>query len=148
MKKLDSLILKYKKREFNLLTLLEETVKIKGYLSFKTLNYISENLKIPLAKLYGVASFYSFLPTVKTGKYIIRVCNGPSCYLNGSREILKVLKKELKIDLGQTTKDGKFTLESASCMGCCDSPPAIMINNKVYKNLDKNKIKDIIKKLK
>ncbi len=147
MKKLNLLILKYKKEEFNLLSLLEETVKVKGFLSFETLNYISKNLKIPLAKLYGMASFYSFLPTAKTGKYVIRVCNSPSCYLNGSQEVLETLKK-VGIGVGKTTKNGKFTLELTSCIGCCDSPPAMMINNKVYKNLDKTKIRNIIKGLK
>jgi NADH:ubiquinone oxidoreductase subunit E len=147
MKKLDLLILKYKKEEYNLLTLLEETVKVKGFLSFETLNYISKNLKIPLAKLYGMASFYSFLPTTKTGKYLIRVCNSPSCYLNGSQKVLEILKK-FGIEVGKTTKDGKFTMELTSCIGCCDSAPAMMINNKVYTNLDRTKIRDIIKRLK
>ena len=146
MKKLDLLILKYKKGKINLITLLEETIKLKKFLSFEVLNYLSKNIKVPLAKIYSVASFYSFLPTAKTGKYTIRVCNSPSCYLNGSQKILKILKK-FSIEVGKTTKDGKFTLELTSCIGCCDSAPAMMINNKVYKNLDENKIRGLIKGL-
>lgn len=148
MKNLDSLILKYKKGECKLITLLEEIVKLNGSLSFESLNYLSKNLKIPLAKLYTPASFYSFLPTTKKGKYIIRICNNLSCCLNGSENIIELLKKELRINLGETTKDGKFSLELTSCLGCCDSAPAMMINNKVYVKLDKNKVHEILRELK
>ncbi len=148
MKKLNSLILEYKKGECRLITLLEEMAKSGGYISFKELNNLSKKLDIPLAKLYTTASYYSFLPTTKKGKYAIHLCNNLSCYLNGSEDILEVLKKDLKINLGDTTKDGKFSLELTSCIGCCDSAPAMMINDKVYVKLDKNKVREILRELK
>ena len=148
MKKLDNLISEYKRGECKLITLFEEIVKSKGFLSFENLNYLSKNLDIPLAKLYTTASFYSFIPTAKKGKYIIRVCNNLSCNLNGSENIIEVLKKELKINLGETTGDGKFSLELTSCIGQCDSAPAMMINNKIYTKLDKTKIRRILRELK
>ena len=148
MKKLDSMILEYKKGNCKLITLLEEMAKSDGYISFKELNSLSKTLNIPLAKLHTTASYYSFLPTVKKGKYAIHLCNNLSCYLNGSENILEMLKKDLKINLGETTKDGKFSLEFTSCIGCCDSAPAMMINDKVYVKLDKNKVRKILWELK
>ena len=148
MNKLDSLISQYKKGECELITLFEEIVKSKKYLPFEKLNYLSKKLDIPLAKLYTTASFYSLIPTAKKGKYIIRVCNNLSCNLNGSENIMEMLKKELKINLGETTKDGKFSLELTSCIGCCDSAPAMLINNKPYTNLDKTKVRKILRELK
>jgi len=148
MNKLDNLISQYKKGECELITLFEEIVNSKKYLSFEKLNYLSKKLDIPLAKLHTTASFYSLIPTSKKGKYIIRICNNLSCNLNGSETILEMLKKELKINLGETTKDGKFSLELTSCIGCCDSAPAMLINNKPYVKLDKTKVRKILRELK
>lgn len=147
MNKLDLLISNYLKGEIVLLTLLEEIVKLKGFLSIETFEYLSKKIDIPVAKLYSVASFYSFLPTAKKGRHIIHVCNNPSCYLNGSEKIIKMLEKELGIKLGETTTDGKFSLELTSCIGCCDLGPAMLVDEKAYVHLDEKKIKEVIKKL-
>ncbi|OYT33713.1 MAG: hypothetical protein B6U87_03055 [Candidatus Aenigmarchaeota archaeon ex4484_52] len=142
------IISKYKNNEITLLGLLEEIKKTKRYLSKKTLEKLSMQIQIPVSKLYSIATFYSFFPTTERGKYIIRVCNSPSCYLNNSKKILKILKKELKIDIGQITPDKKFSIELASCIGCCDCAPAMMINDIAYTNLNGERIKEIIRKLK
>jgi NADH-quinone oxidoreductase subunit E len=148
MGRLDELIKKCKGGESEVISILEEIVGSEGYISFERLNWVSIRLGIPLAKLYGVATFYSFLPTEKCGKYIIRVCSSPTCHLNGSKTILDFLKEELKIGLKGTTADGRFTLEKTSCMGQCDKSPAMMINSKVYTNLNKKRIREILKGLK
>jgi len=147
MSKLDELIKKYKGGESELISILEEIVRSEGYISFERLNSVSIKLGVPLAKLYGVATFYSFLPTEKCGKYIIRVCSSPSCHLAGSKTLLTFLKEELKIGLRGTTSDGRFTIEKTSCMGQCDKSPSMMINSKVYTNLNKKKIREILKGL-
>lgn len=131
-----------------LLPLLEKIQKKHGYLSEKELKKVSTKLKIPLSEIFGVASFYAHLELKARGKNIIRVCNNPSCYVNGSMDVIRLIEKELKVKSGQTTKDKKFYLEIGSCIGCCDKPPAMMINDKVYDNLTENKIKKILKKYK
>jgi NADH-quinone oxidoreductase subunit E len=148
MSKLDNLIKQYKAGDGELISILEEVIRSEGYISFERLSMIGAELEIPLAKLYGVATFYSFLPTAKCGKNIIRVCASPTCHLKGSKDLLDFLKKELKIGLGGTTADGRFTLEKTSCLGQCDKSPAIMINDKVYTNLNKAKIREMLGKLK
>ncbi len=134
-----------------ILLILEELKKIQkrcGYLKEKELVRLSEKLGIPLVEIYETGSFYSFLSTKPKGKYVIRVCNNLPCIANGSGKILEYLKKILKIRIGETTRNGKFSLETTSCIGCCDKPPAMMINEKVYTSLDEKKIKEIIRGLK
>ncbi|MBN2094634.1 MAG: NAD(P)H-dependent oxidoreductase subunit E [Candidatus Aenigmarchaeota archaeon] len=144
MGKLDLLIKSCRNGEIELLTVLEEIVRQEGYVSFEKLDKVSRGLGMPLAKLYGVASFYAFLPTKKCGQHIIRVCGSPSCYLNKSFTLLDFLKKELGVKLGDTTTDGKFTLEKASCLGQCDKAPSMMVDGKVYTNLTEEKIRQIL----
>ncbi len=129
----------------NILGDLKEIQKKYNYLPEKKIRELSRKTNIPVVKIYSIATFYSMFSTEKKGKNIIRICNNLSCYLNGSLNILDELKKMLGIDIGQTTKDGKFTLELTSCIGCCDKAPAIMINEKLITNLTKEKLKDEIK---
>ena len=118
-----------------------------GYLSEKDILFLSEKLNLPKVEIYSVATFYSMFNLEEKGKYIIRVCISLPCYLEGSKEILKTLKKELNIKSGQTTKDKKFTIETVSCLGVCDKGPVMMINEKVYENLTPKKVREIILKL-
>jgi len=148
MKRLDPVIKKYKKGELTLLEVLESAARSNNFISFDEMNYLSQKLCIPLAKLYGVATFYSFLPTTHCGRHIIRICGSPSCFLNGSKTLVEFLKEELKINLGETTNDGRFTLEKTSCLGQCDKSPAMMVKDKVYINLDEKKIRSILRGLK
>ena len=131
-----------------LLSQLISIQKKQGFLSEERLKTLSKEMNIPMTKIYDVASFYSFLHTKQVGKHIIRLCNSPSCYLNGSENILKSIESLLKIKPGETTKDGKFTLEFTSCIGCCDEGPAALIDGKAYTQLDEKKIKEIIAKCK
>lgn len=114
----------------------------------KDIKNISLELNIPATEVFSVASFYSFIELKARGKNIIRICNNPSCYLNGSMDIIKTIEQFLNVKSGETTKDKKFFLEICSCIGCCDKPPAMMINNKVYNNLTEEKVISIIKKVK
>jgi len=131
-----------------LLPMLEEIQAKFGYVSEANAHYLSKKTKIPFSKIYGVITFYEMLYTEPKGKYIIRICNSPSCYLNGSLNLIEFLESLLKIKSGEITKDKKFSLEIVSCLGCCDKAPAMTINDKVYDNLDEKKIKKIIFSLK
>ncbi|GAG38641.1 unnamed protein product, partial [marine sediment metagenome] len=106
---------------------------------------LSKKIGIPVVEIYSTATFYSMLSAKKKGKKIIRICNSPSCYLNGSLNILEEAKKILGIDINQTTNDGKFTLELTSCIGCCDKAPAIMLNEELITNVTKEKLKELLK---
>ena len=131
-----------------LINRLREIQKKEGYLSEEALKKLSLELKIPISRLYGFATFYSMFYTKKQGKYVIELCASPSCFLNGSWNLENFLKKELKIDIGETTKNGKFSLKKTSCIGCCDKPPAMLLNGKVYTNLSEKKLKEILRKCK
>jgi NADH-quinone oxidoreductase subunit E len=109
---------------------------------------IAEYLSIPNSQVSEVLTFYSMFSTKKRGKYIIRVCESLPCHVNGGREVVQALKEKLKIDFGETTSDGLFTLESTSCLGICGVAPAMMINSEAYGNLNKEKINSIIDNLK
>ena len=131
-----------------LLELLKKEAKKKGFISEEAAKKISKKTDIPISRVYGVATFYSFLPTKPQGKNIIHVCTSPSCVLNNSLNLLKFLEKELKIKSGQTTKNKKFSLYETSCIGCCDEAPAMLLNGKPYTKLTEEKIKKILKKCK
>lgn len=131
-----------------LLPKLEKEQKKKGWISEEALKRISRETGIHISRVYATATFYSHLHVEKQGRFIIEICNSPSCYLNKSLDIIKLVEKELKIKSGQTTKDGMFSLHICSCIGCCDKAPAMMVNKKVYGNLTRKKAMDILKKCK
>lgn len=131
--------------------LLDELRKIQkkeGYISEKAIRELNKKTGVPLSVIYGVATFYAKLYTKPQGKNIIEICNSPSCYLNGSLNLIKFLEKKLKIKSGQTSKDKKFSLHICSCIGCCDEAPAMIINGKPYTKLTEEKIESILKKCK
>ena len=107
---------------------------------------ISEKLSIPTSQVYGVATFYSLLSTRPKGKHIIRVCESAPCHVMGSESVLRAVKDELGIDLGETTPDGLFTLESTSCLGICSVGPAMMVNDRVFGNLTREKVRLILRR--
>lgn len=128
-----------------LIPLLQSAQNSYGYIPEIAIHYISEILGVPSAEIYGVITFYSQFHTKPLGKYIIKICEGTACYVNGARQILKRLKSELGISVGETTDCGLFTLQSVACLGCCSLSPVIMINNKIYGRLTPEKVKNILK---
>jgi NADH-quinone oxidoreductase subunit E len=131
-----------------LLPKLREEQEKRGNISETALKRISKETGIPISRIFAAASFYAHLHFNKQGKYVIEICNSPSCYLNGGLDVIKLIEKELKIKSGQTTKDGLFSLHICSCIGCCDKAPAMKINQKVYDSLTKEKVKKIFDDLK
>jgi NADH-quinone oxidoreductase subunit E len=133
------------KNESNLLNILKKVQDTRGYLSEDTLSFISKELDIPLAKLYGAVSFYSFLKLKRGGKHTIRVCNSPSCYLNGSANVLKIVEEFTGLKAGECNDD--FSFELTSCIGCCDEAPAMMVDDEIFTSLNEKEIKKILEKL-
>ena len=131
-----------------LLPKLEAEQEKNGWISEKALKMISLECKAPISRVYAAASFYSHIHLKKQGRYIIEICNSPSCYLNGSLNLIHFIEKLLKIKSGQTTKSGKFSLHICSCIGCCDRAPAMLINKKPYTSLTEEKARKILKSCK
>jgi NADH-quinone oxidoreductase subunit E len=129
-----------------IINILRKAQKKQGYLSENVLKDLSTKYKIPISRLYGVATFYEMLRTKKQGKHIIELCGSPSCYLNEELDLEKLLEKKLKIKFGDTTKDKKISLYKTSCIGCCDKAPAMLLDGKPITNLTEEKVVEILKK--
>jgi NADH-quinone oxidoreductase E subunit len=141
---LSTLLHKYRKSPGSLLEILTEAQAINGYLSRQVIQMIGEELGIPESKVYGVATFYSLFKTAPTGCHIIRICESAPCHIRGAQDILTTIEETLGIKAGETTADGKFTLEFTSCLGLCGVAPAIMIGDQVYGNLTPDRVREII----
>ena len=101
-------------------------------------------LDVPLAKIYGVITFYNFFKTEKTGRNVIQVCMGTACYLRGGEDILLELEKQLGVGVNATTADGEFTIEAVRCLGCCGLAPVAVVNGVVHGKLVKTKVEELI----
>lgn len=128
----------------NLLALLKEAQGKFGYLPENIIVELAESLDIPTGEVYGAATFYSFLATKPQGRNVIRVCKSLPCFLKNSRMIIQSVKEELGIGPGDTTPDGRFSLQLINCIGQCDQAPAMMINNDVHGGLNQEKVARIL----
>jgi NADH-quinone oxidoreductase E subunit len=128
-----------------LLVKLQELQDRFGCLSREHLVELAEVLSLPLSEVYGVATFYSFLATRPQGRHIIRICRSVPCYLQHSETAIETIEKELGIKPGQTSADGRFSLELVNCIGACDKAPAMLVNHDVHGELTPAKIATILK---
>lgn len=142
---LDEVISDYEKKESNLIQILHMGQAIFGFLPSEVQTFIAQRMDLPISKISGVVTFYTFFTTEPKGEYIIRVCLGTACYVRGGKKIMDKLKELLAIDVGETTEDMKFSLEVVRCMGACGLAPAIRVNDKVYKRVNSNKLQQILK---
>ncbi len=129
---LDSLCEKYQPIKDNLIQMLNEVQEHYGYVPMKAQKVLSEYLKVPMAEVYGVVTFYSRFTLKPKGKYNVAVCLGTACYVKGSQKIMDRLKERLKIEPGETTPDGKFSIEETRCVGACGLAPVFTVNGEVY----------------
>lgn len=136
----------YKDKEGSLIQILHLAQQIYGYLPLEVQVFIADSLNIPLSEISGVITFYSFFSTEPRGRHTIRVCLGTACYVRGGKKIVESLKEKLDVEIGCTTKDGKFTFEVARCIGACGLAPAMMIDDVVYKQVNVNKLGAILAK--
>ena len=129
-----------------LISVLHRAQSIFGYLPKEVQAFVGEKLNISTAQVYGVVSFYSFFTMEPKGKYPISVCLGTACYVRGADKVLEAFKNELGIDVGQTTSDGKFSLDALRCVGACGLAPVVLIGDKVYGRINSaEQVKEIIK---
>ena len=138
----------YAKVPGSLITILQKTQDMYGYLSFDAINYISEATGVKPAKIYGVATFYSQFRLKPIGKNLIMLCKGTACHVNGADAIEESICEELNIQDGETTADGVFTLNNVACLGCCSLAPVMMVRSaagdETYGNLTKDSVKGVL----
>jgi NADH:ubiquinone oxidoreductase subunit E len=146
--KVDEVIRGSGKSKGGLLSCLEAIQEASGYIPQDAISYLRENLDVPSVDIYGVITFYGMLTAEKQGNYVIRLCDSLPCHLNKSEQILGLVERELEVGPGETSSDGKFTLETVACLGLCDKAPAMMVNDKVYGNLTEEMTKQILRELK
>ena len=135
---------KYGNQPGELINVLHEAQSLHGYLPEEMQRIIARKLHIPVSKVYGVVTFYSFFTMTPKGKHPISVCLGTACYVRGSEGLLEEIKRVLNIEVGETTPDGKFSLDCLRCVGACGLAPVVTIGDKVYGRLQPKDIKKIL----
>ena len=145
-KKLQEVLNKHKDTKGALIPVLHEAQEIYGYLPLSVQEIVANALGLPLSEVYGVVTFYTQFSLYPKGQYKIQVCLGTACYVKGSSSILDELKKQLGIEVGQCTKDGKFSFDACRCVGACGLAPVMMINEDVYGTLVASDVANILKK--
>lgn len=144
---LDHILEMYAATKGSLITILQKTQELYGYIPSDAVYHISEKTGISPAKIFGVATFYSQFRMQPIGKYLILLCKGTACYVNGADSIAEAIREELGIGDNETTGDGLFTLSYVSCLGCCSLAPVMMINDSTYGSLTAEKVKKILREL-
>lgn len=144
---IDGVLEEYASVPGSLITILQHTQDIYGYLPKEAIQKISCATGIAEAEIMGVGTFYTQFRFEPVGKYLIMLCQGTACHVNSSELILQTIKDELGIDDGQTTKDGLFSLKCVACLGCCSLSPVMMINDDTYGSLTPDKTRKILNEL-
>ncbi len=127
-----------------LINVLHKTQGTFGYLPAEIQEVIAKELNVPVAKVYGVVTFYSFFTMIPKGRFPISICTGTACYVRGAEKVLEEFKKELKIEVGETSEDGKFSIACLRCVGACGLAPVVMVGEKTYGRVAPEMVKDII----
>lgn len=148
LRKMEPILAEYAEKPGSLITILQKTQGVYGYLPRRALEAISKATGIAPAKILGVASFYTQFRLQPVGKYLIMLCQGTACHVNGSEAIRDIVGEELGIRDGETTEDGLFSLKCVACLGCCSLAPAMMINDEVYGNLTGDSVRKVLRELK
>lgn len=144
---MDEVLDTYADTKGSLITILQKAQEIYGYLPMDVIRLISDRTGVKPAKIMGVATFYTQFRLQPVGKYLIMLCKGTACHVNGSDLIEKTVTETLGIKDGETTPDGLFTLKNVACLGCCSLSPVMMINDETYGRLTPQKTKEILAQL-
>lgn len=147
-KQLRAVIEEHKTMEGALIPVLHSAQEIYGYLPIEVQKIIAEGLNISLTEVYGVVTFYAQFSLVPKGEYKIAVCLGTACYVKGSGDILEKIKKNIGIDVGACTPDGKFSIDATRCIGACGLAPVLTVNDDVYGKLTVDDVDGILEKYK
>lgn len=133
------------KTESSLISILHKAQNLFGYISKDAMEIISKELGLPVSKIYGVVTFYSYFTLKPKGKYSFSVCLGTACYVKGANDVLAALEDELGIKSGDTTADFLFSIIPTRCLGDCSRAPIVMVNDELYGYMDAKKVRDLVK---
>jgi NADH-quinone oxidoreductase E subunit len=133
-----------RQEEKNILARLKEAQEKFGYVTEAAITGIADSLGVTVGDVYGVATFYSFLSVKPLGRNVIRICQSLPCYLKGAETVIKSLSDVLGIAPGETTPDGRFTLDLTNCIGACDLAPAMLVNGELHGNLSADRIAQVL----
>ena len=139
-------IAEWKSKPGNLIMILHQVQEHFGYIPREVAFEVAEKLNVPLAKIYGVVTFYNFFKLKKPGKNKIQVCLGTACYLKGGEDLILGLEKLLGVGLNTVTQDGLFSVEAVRCLGCCGLAPVMVINGEVYGKVEAKSLASIVDK--
>jgi NADH-quinone oxidoreductase subunit E len=145
-RRIDAIIERYKDKPGSLIPVLQQAQDVCGYLPHIVQRHIAKGMKMSPSVVFGVATFYSFFTLVPRGKHVIRVCLGTACYVKRSEEILDKIKDELDLEVGEITRDKKYSLEAVRCLGACGLAPVVVIGQDTYGDVAATKVMDIVKK--
>lgn len=145
-KELTAFIEEWKAKPGSLIMILHKIQETFGYIPREAAEKLSRMSDIPLARIYGVVTFYHFFKTTKPGKHRISVCLGTACYLKGGQDLIEEARSILSLDEGEVTEDGLFSIDPVRCVGCCGLAPVITIGNDVYGKVTVDQLPDIIAK--
>lgn len=142
--KLDQILARHKQEKGALIPVLQEAQELYGYLPEHVIKHISRGLRIPTAKVYGVVTFYAQFRLTPIGRNVISICLGTACHVRGGAKVLEAIEKNTKIKDGQTSEDGRYTLEIVNCIGACGLAPVMSINGNVHGRLNAEQIPGIL----
>jgi NADH-quinone oxidoreductase subunit E len=128
----------------SLIPILQQVQESQGYLSREAVIRIGEYLSLPTSKIYGVATFYNQFRFQASGRFHVQVCRGTACHVKGSASVLEALKRELRVQPGQTARDGLFSLEVVACIGACSLAPAVCVNGEVHAGVTPERVRKIL----
>jgi len=135
-------------KEGHLVTALHKAQSIFGYLPMEVQQTVAQLMGTSLAQVYGVVSFYTYFTMVPKGKFPISICNGTACFVKGSEKVIHAFKEQLGVEVGEVTKDGKFSIDVLRCVGACALAPVLTVHDKVFAHVTPDQVKDIIAEFK
>jgi NADH-quinone oxidoreductase subunit E len=127
-----------------LIEVLHKAQGIFGYLPKEVQIFVGQKLDVPASKVFGVVSFYSYFTTEPRGEYVVNICMGTACFVRGAAIVLEEFEKQIGVKVGETTADGKYTIEVLRCVGACGLAPVVMVNDKVYGHVTAGDVKSIL----
>ncbi|HYA43897.1 MAG TPA: NAD(P)H-dependent oxidoreductase subunit E [Syntrophobacteraceae bacterium] len=144
LKALDEIIARNKDKPGSLIPVLEQAQAVLEFLPMPILKIVADGLSLPLSRVYGVVTFYSFFTMTPRGKHTMRVCLGTACYVRGGKVLCETVKRQLGVEEGETTPDRLFTLETVRCVGACGLGPVIFVGSNVHGRCKPAKVKDVL----
>ena len=148
MESVQRIVNKHGKKEAGLIAMLQDIQKEKGYLPKEDLTRIASEVKVPLSRLFSLATFYTAFSLVPRGRHCVNVCLGTACHVRGGAKLLDKLERDLDIKPGETTEDKRFTLEAVRCVGCCGLAPVVVIDDNFHGKLNQKGLDKVLERYK